>query len=193
MTQRKLVGVPDAAENRYFLYAVGPSIADTVWHAGGWLFDRAMAGWNVTAFVPEMGDTRALRILGVEAADSESLPALLAHCPGRIALAVVGEVFGNDDRIRGLVLRALNSRSCEVTFFGGKAPAGLSKTLAATSHRLSPAAAAFKKHALNVTKPTAVSAVEDRERFFSYAVPRRAATPANPRVSPTAQAARGYS
>jgi len=36
---------------------------------GGRIFDRAMAGWDVTVFVPDLHDVRPLRILGAHADD----------------------------------------------------------------------------------------------------------------------------
>ena len=48
------------------------SAVDVVRSAGGWLYDRVMAGWEVTVLLPHGRDTRPLRILGVRALDLES-------------------------------------------------------------------------------------------------------------------------
>ena len=56
---------------RYRLDVVAASAADVVQSAGGWLYDRVMAGWEVTALVPHGCDTRPLRILGVQASDAD--------------------------------------------------------------------------------------------------------------------------
>ncbi|WP_343575423.1 hypothetical protein [Mycobacterium sp.] len=49
---------------RYRLDVVAADVADVVTFAGGWLFDRAMAGWDVTVLVADHVDERPLRILG---------------------------------------------------------------------------------------------------------------------------------
>jgi len=57
---------------RYRLDVVGGSAVDVVQSAGGWLYDRAMAGWEVTVLLPHCGDSRPLRILGVRVSDLQS-------------------------------------------------------------------------------------------------------------------------
>ncbi|ETB36586.1 hypothetical protein O977_01065, partial [Mycobacterium avium subsp. paratuberculosis 10-5975] len=52
---------------RYRLDVVAASTVDVVQSAGGWLYDRAMAGWEVTVLLPHGCNTRSLRILGVRA------------------------------------------------------------------------------------------------------------------------------
>ena len=56
---------------RYRLDVVAASAVDVVQSAGGWLYDRVMAGWEVTVLLPHGCDTRPLRILGVRALDLE--------------------------------------------------------------------------------------------------------------------------
>ena len=58
--------VHDGDDMRYRLDVVAASVLDVVEAAGGWLFDRRMAGWDVTVLVPEEEDAHALRILGVD-------------------------------------------------------------------------------------------------------------------------------
>ncbi len=43
---------------RYRLDIVAPSVAEAVRHAGGWIFDRVMAGWDVNVLLAQPGDTR---------------------------------------------------------------------------------------------------------------------------------------
>src|SRR5580692_6172670 len=57
---------------RYRLDVVAASAVDVVQSAGGWLYDRVMAGWEVTVLLPDSRDTRSLRILGVRVLDLES-------------------------------------------------------------------------------------------------------------------------
>ena len=52
--------------------ALAPSMVDVVRSAGGWLFDRVMAGWDVTVITPDHSDSRPLQILGVRVRDLET-------------------------------------------------------------------------------------------------------------------------
>ncbi len=36
---------------RYRLDVIAPSVIDAVQFTGGWLFDRVMAGWDVTVLI----------------------------------------------------------------------------------------------------------------------------------------------
>ena len=56
---------------RYRLDVVAADVADVVKFAGGWLFDRAMAGWDVTVLVADHPDERPLQILGAQIVDLE--------------------------------------------------------------------------------------------------------------------------
>ncbi len=58
---------------RYRLDVVAPSVAEVVRNAGGWLFDRVMAGWDVTVMITGDDDIRPLQILGVDTADLETV------------------------------------------------------------------------------------------------------------------------
>src|ERR1700688_3322744 len=48
------------------LAVLAPSVVEVVRSAGGWLFDRAMAGWNVTVITSDHSDSRPLQILGAD-------------------------------------------------------------------------------------------------------------------------------
>src|ERR1700722_8350135 len=65
--------------------AIAPSAAEAVQYAGGWLFDQAMAGWDVTVIAAEAGDPRPLDILGVGARTLQAVSAapFLAPRPPR--------------------------------------------------------------------------------------------------------------
>ena len=56
---------------RYRLDVVASSVLDVVRFAGGWLFDRSMAGWDVTVLLSERADDRPLQILGAQTMDLE--------------------------------------------------------------------------------------------------------------------------
>src|SRR6516225_6432663 len=72
---------------RYRLDVVAVSAADVVASAGGWLYDRVMAGWEVTVLLPHGCDTRSLRILGVRVLDPEARPDLKASTSQSLAVS----------------------------------------------------------------------------------------------------------
>ncbi|MGO9156569.1 hypothetical protein [Mycobacterium sp.] len=131
---------------RYRLDVVATSAADAVHWAGGWLYDRAMAGWEVTVLLPQSCDSRPLRILGVGAMDLES--GFERTGSATHSLAVSAEVFAADDRIRETVLNALNHRLTEVALWGEGWPLAVNRGMARVQHVLSAAARTFKGHAL---------------------------------------------
>jgi hypothetical protein len=133
----------DSQPLRYRLDVVAVSAVDVVQSAGGWLYDRVMAGWEVTVLLPHGCDSRPLRILGVRALDQES-----AMDPTSQSLAVSAEVFGADARVRDRVLTALDQRSTEVALWGDGWPLRVNHGMTRVQHVLSAAARAFKGHAL---------------------------------------------
>lgn len=133
---------------RYRLDVIAPSVSEVVASAGGWLFDRVMAGWNVTVLLADRRDDVALQILGAETADLESaLAAGIAH-PRPHALAVAADLYRRDTRIRHGVRQALEHGQTEVTLWGDTWPEELTRSVDSVEHRLSVAARAFKAQAL---------------------------------------------
>jgi hypothetical protein len=131
---------------RYRLEVVAVSALDVVQSAGGWLYDRVMAGWEVTALLPHGCDTRSLRILGVAVADPQS--ALDETAATNHSLAVSAEAFLADARVRHKVLASLDDRLTEVALWGDGWPLGVSRATARAQYVLSAAARRFKGHAL---------------------------------------------
>ena len=131
---------------RYRLDVVAASAADAVHSAGGWLYDRAMAGWEVTVLLPQSCDSRPLRILGVKAMDLEAGLDRTGSAPH--SLAVSAEVFAADHRIREMVLKALNHGLTEVALWGEGWPLAVNRGMDRVQHVLSSAARTFKGHAL---------------------------------------------
>ncbi len=137
---------------RYRLDVVASSVADVVRFAGGWLFDRAMAGWDVTVLLTnepfEQPGGRPLQILGVQTLDLESALASVQTRPRPQALAVAADLFGCDSRVRQGVLRALDHGATEVTLWGETWPSELDDSVGLVQHPLSMAAQTFKARAL---------------------------------------------
>ena len=140
---------------RYRLDVVGASVSDVVRFAGGWMYDRVMAGWDVTVLLADGEDERPLQILGVDVADLESALAMGAERPHPQTVAVSAELFASDERVRQGVLGALEQGMTEVTLWGDTWPAELDDSVGPVQHHLSAAARAFKGQALT-------AAAEDR-------------------------------
>jgi hypothetical protein len=136
---------------RYRLDVVAASAVDVVQSAGGWLYDRAMAGWEVTVLLPERCDTRPLRILGVRTSDLEERFAMLGTGSVSQSLAVSAEAFTTDERVREAVLRSLENRVTEVALWG-QTPQGwplrVHRAMTSAERILSEAARTFKGYAL---------------------------------------------
>jgi hypothetical protein len=161
-------------DTRYRLDVIAPNVLDVVKHAGGWLFDERMAGWDVTVAVVEHGDFRPLRILGVDAVQLNS--SLWDHRPGSQKLAVAAELFRCDQRVRHGVLGAFENGLAEVTVWGELRPDELLPGIGQVRHRLSSAASVFKAHALAATYDLPVGVIADAEIFHSGTIARRRAS-----------------
>jgi hypothetical protein len=133
---------------RYRLDVVAGSAVDVVQSAGGWLYDRVMAGWEVTVLLPGNDDTRSLRILGVGVVDTESEFVPTAMGSTSQTLAVSAEAFTADARVRDKVLKSLDDRLTEVALWGDGWPLGVDRGMTRVQHVLSAAARKFKGYAL---------------------------------------------
>ena len=148
---------------RYRLDVVAPTVVDAVRFAGGWVYDRVMAGWDVTVLIGGDEDVRPLEILGAEVRDLESVLESWEDRPHPQTVAVAGELFAVDPRVREHVLNALDQGATEVTLWGESLPAELDESVDSVQHRLSWAARAFKAQALAAAGHSA--AVDDTETF----------------------------
>jgi hypothetical protein len=133
---------------RHRLDVLGTSVADVVSSAGGWLADRALAGWDVNVFVPEDDGSAALRILGVSIHQLSELSAERADSHGPTAIAVSAGVLCADARVRARLTAECKRDIAEVTVWGDLEPATVDANLYAVQHVPSRAARAFKSHAL---------------------------------------------
>jgi hypothetical protein len=133
---------------RYRLDVVAADVVDVVRFAGGWLFDRAMAGWDVTVLLADHPDERPLQILGAQIIDLEFALASVGDRPPPQTLAAAADLLDCDSRVRQGVLQALDQGVIEVTWWGQTWPAELDNGIGLVQHRLSAAAQAFKAQAL---------------------------------------------
>jgi hypothetical protein len=150
---------------RYRLDLVAPTVLDAVRFAGGWVYDRVMAGWDVTVLIGDDADVRPLEILGAEVRDLESVLASWEDRPHPQTIAVAADLFDRDSRVRKGVLTALEQGATEVTLWGERLPAELDNSVDSVQHQLSAAARAFKAQALAAANDSAAAAVGDTETF----------------------------
>lgn len=133
---------------RYRLDVVAATVLDVVRFAGGWIFDRSMAGWDVTVLVADHPDDRPLQIVGAQVLDLEEALASVQARPRPQALAAAADLFGCDARVRQGVLQALDHGVTEVTLWGESWPSELDDSVGLVQHQLSMAAQTFKSQAL---------------------------------------------
>jgi hypothetical protein len=140
----------DRYQDRYRLHVVATNIADVVTSLGGLIFDRAMAGWDVSVVVDggtdRVIDDRPIRILGGRVAKRlEDRVGLLGRPH---LLAVATDVTVKSDAVRRQVLAAGNDKEAEVLLWGRHHPTNLNCRFVAARHRPSAAAHVFKSQAL---------------------------------------------
>jgi hypothetical protein len=151
---------------RYQLIVVGSHIADVVLSAGGWLCDRARAGWDVNVLVADHPDPRPLAILGATTLDLDAEFASIMRKAARVgALAVSAELLATNARVRDDVLRLLKRGLTEVIVWGDEWPAELGRKVDPVQHQISCAARAFKAHALGVAA-VSTGAITRTETLF---------------------------
>jgi hypothetical protein len=135
---------PPEDSHRYALHVFAPNIADAVVSVGGLIFDRAMAGWDVTVVVDGGSDDRPIRILGAKLAGPDRLASAL--CPQMLVVAT--DVLVKSAAVRRLVLAARQVNATDVLFWGGYQPPNLNCGFVPVRHQLSAAAHVFKSYAL---------------------------------------------
>ena len=151
---------------RYQLNVIASTTEDVLQSAGGWLCDRARAGWDVNVLVADGGDPRPLAILGATARDLDDAFLSMVTSASRVgALAVSADLLAADARVREEILRALKRGLTEVIVWGRQWPAELGGQADPVQHRVSPAARAFKSHAL-VAADVSTDSVSPTETLF---------------------------
>ncbi|MCX5044274.1 hypothetical protein OG921_13970 [Aldersonia sp. NBC_00410] len=147
---------------RYRLDVVGPSTIDVVRHAGGWLFDRALAGWEVSVLTPDYLDARALRILGAEPVSLDAILDAGGSDRRPHVVAVSADLYALDPRIGPGLRKALGDGGVDVAMWGATWPVDLEGPVDNVEHKLSLAARAFKGKALAAAgvAPNTVTATE---------------------------------
>jgi hypothetical protein len=137
---------------RYRLDVIATDVADAIESAGGWLFDRALAGWDVNLLTDELAYGRSLQILGVKTQSLKSTLEASTEWRPVHALAVAADVFNTEACVRDHVLNVLDRGLAEVTLWGDTWPPEFHQRAEHVQHRLSAAARAFKAQALSAAE-----------------------------------------
>jgi hypothetical protein len=138
---------------RYRLHVFAPDIVAAVDSVGGLIFDRAMAGWDVTVVVDadtekaEKIDDRPARILGGRVASTVSV-LHLAGARRPQMLAVATDVLVKNDQVCRVVLAARNAKASDILLWGARQPPNLNCRFVQVRRQPSAAAQVFKSHAL---------------------------------------------
>jgi hypothetical protein len=141
------------------LVVAASGITAVVTHAGGWLFDRVMAGWEVVVLVDTREDRRPLDILGAHIVDLESALASQTRIPLPQAIAIDPQLYSADARVRYGIAEVFEYQLIdEVTMWGDPFPATAREPFVPVQHHLSAAARLFKKAALSAAGSCATAA-----------------------------------
>lgn len=150
---------------RYRLYAVGPNVLDTVRSVGGWLFDHAMAGWDVTVAVLRQGDPRPLRILGAGIHNPGPELTSWANRSHPHVIAVAGDLLDRHARLKRGISSVLVRGQTPIVTWGQDGHLGLGFRVIAMQHELSVAARVFKSQALVAAGDPKAESIGDVETF----------------------------
>lgn len=126
------------------LVVAAPTTASAVRSVGGWLFDSAVAGWDILVLVADGRDTRPLRILGARPGNLTAAMRSPVAGPPPHVLVVDNELHATDARVQRLTRLMLDNELTEVWLWGH----GVASDGGSRRHRLSAATRAFKAHAL---------------------------------------------
>ncbi|MEU6558514.1 hypothetical protein [Nocardia nova] len=134
---------------RYQIVVIAARPADVVARAGGWLFDRALSGWDVTVAVDSPGDTRPLSILGLGVVDLGCVLGCRRQVPVPQAFAVAGDLTELGEPAREWAYRYMGNAGTDVRLWG-ESGCGDTAFAQASPTRYLPtlAARAFKARAL---------------------------------------------
>lgn len=153
--------------SRHRLHVVANNVDDVVNAIGAWLTDRALAGWEITVFLPDAHDATPLRILGLSTKPLSELRSPSRESGRPTAVAVDGLLLGADAKVRRHAVEAL-AHTAELTVWGATLLDDFSERLHPVRHEPSAAAKVFKRHAVAAASFVSNNAVEP-EMFHSAA------------------------
>ena len=154
---------------RYQFQVVTGNVTDAVTAIGGLIFDRAMAGWDVSVVfdggTDRVIDDRPIRILGGRVA--KRLEDRVGPLSRPHMLAVATDMMVKSQAVRRQVLAAGNDKGTEVLLWGRHHPTNPNCRFVAARHRPSAAAHVFKSQAL--AAGGALVSQQADEGFYSLA------------------------
>ncbi|MQY18978.1 hypothetical protein [Nocardia macrotermitis] len=161
----RVPALPWPSPAKYRLDVVATDVLDVIEHAGGWLFDRGMAGWEVRVLIPRGCDARPLRILGAQVFNLGLVSdvCVVGHMPQ--ALAMAASIDLREPRTRRRLVSAWGHRATEVVMWGAPWPPSDGREVIPVRYALSAAARVFKAHAIAAVAGT-VTDVAATEAFF---------------------------
>ncbi|TVY00848.1 hypothetical protein FPV58_15160 [Mycolicibacterium porcinum] len=152
------IETPDSEVFRHRLHVIAASSVDVVCSAGGWLADRALAGWDVLVYLPDDQDPAPLRVLGLAPRSMGQLSDLAQsfrrerrgkrrNAPA--ALAVDAAMVSGHSLVTSCIERAFADATVEILMWGAVPVDALGERFVRTPCRASTAGRAFKSHALS--------------------------------------------
>jgi hypothetical protein len=166
---------PRRGRGPHRLTVLAPTVADIVASAGGWLFDRASAGWSVSVLLADESSDRPLRILGAETVGLCTARACAQQVQYRRFVVISTELLSAGHPLRTALVSGLGERKRAITLWGEPCPGEPEYSIETLTYRPSAAAQAFKAQAL-------VAAGVSRTRAASPEVFRRSS--AHPAAAP---------
>lgn len=150
---RELELCADGAElPGYRVVVAAASVGPIVAAAGGFLCDRAREGWTVSVLLAGSCDVRPLAILGVSdhrvVDEREDLGSIISGLPRETTVMIGSDLLGADARARDGLGEFAQSAYGAVRVWGRQPEAEIGTGLEPDPYELSPAAIAFKTHAL---------------------------------------------
>lgn len=136
----------DAPATRRQLAILALESSDVVRMAGGLIFDRVRAGWDVQVYLTDPGELRALAILGVP--ECRGLLSFSIGPGNPHAIVAAADIYAHAPRLRRVFATHARRHQAEFAIWGSDDGAYTRPGWSRVEHRLSQAARAFKPHAL---------------------------------------------
>lgn len=162
---------PGDGNLRYRLAVLAQDVRDVVRHAGGWLFDLSKAGWDVTVLLLGQGETRPIRILGLNVIELNRSGLENDRHPYPQMLAVAPDLLAQDPHVNRRIIRMVRTGLTDVVLYG-VSQLDESRGDDVLLHKLTRAARVFKARSLAVDGASEDDSADDVESFQRLRPPR---------------------
>lgn len=146
-----------APQPGYRIVVVASSVGPLVEAAGGFLCDRARAGWEVSVQFAGAYDPRPLAVLGVSAGSATDAGSVISGLPRGTKVVVGADLLSADAQARDALSRFARQGCGAVRVWGRPTQGEIDNGLEPHPHQLSRAAVAFKDHALRAARNPGVA------------------------------------